>query len=77
MADCCQHSRRAGPAFTGFSSALAYFDSLRTGQLWTNLVQAQRDYFGAHTYQRIDRPGAFHTEWQSPGEQAKSVPVEW
>ena len=60
-----------------FSSALAYFDSLRTGQLWTNLVQAQRDYFGAHTYQRIDRPGAFHTEWQSPGDKVKSVPVEW
>ncbi|NLM39830.1 MAG: NADP-dependent phosphogluconate dehydrogenase [Firmicutes bacterium] len=66
-----------GLPLPAFSSALAYFDSLRTGQLWTNLVQAQRDYFGAHTYQRIDRPGAFHTEWQSPGEQAKSVPVEW
>ena len=48
----------------GFASALAYFDSIRNPYLWTNLVQAQRDYFGAHTYARRDRPGAFHTEWQ-------------
>ncbi|NMA62153.1 MAG: NADP-dependent phosphogluconate dehydrogenase [Firmicutes bacterium] len=48
----------------GFASALAYFDSIRHPYLWTNLVQAQRDYFGAHTYSRRDRPGAFHTQWQ-------------
>jgi len=47
------------------SSALAYFDSLRTAQLPANLIQAQRDYFGAHTYQRVDREGVFHTNWQS------------
>lgn len=45
------------------SSALAYFDAYSTERLPTNLVQAQRDYFGAHTYQRIDKPGVFHTEW--------------
>jgi len=56
-----------------FASALAYFDSLRTSQLWTNLVQAQRDYFGAHTYQRIDRPGTFHTNWQVPGDEVEST----
>ena len=56
----------------GFSSAIAYFDSLRHPRLWTNLVQAQRDYFGAHTYQRIDREGSFHTEWQLSGNVAKS-----
>lgn len=56
----------------GFSSALAYFDSLRHPRLWTNLVQAQRDYFGAHTYQRIDREGSFHTEWQLLGNVATS-----
>ncbi|SDP90207.1 6-phosphogluconate dehydrogenase (decarboxylating) [Litchfieldia salsa] len=46
-----------------FSSALAYFDSYRTETLPANLLQAQRDYFGAHTYQRIDKEGVFHTEW--------------
>lgn len=47
----------------GFASALAYFDSYRTETLPANLLQAQRDYFGAHTYQRLDREGVFHTEW--------------
>ncbi len=47
----------------GFSSALAYYDSYRTETLPANLLQAQRDYFGAHTYQRIDKEGIFHTEW--------------
>ena len=46
-----------------FASALAYFDGYRSPVLWANLIQAQRDYFGAHTYERVDRPGAFHTEW--------------
>jgi len=45
------------------SSALAYFDSYRRDQLPANLIQAQRDYFGAHTYQRTDKEGTFHTEW--------------
>lgn len=46
-----------------FSSALAYFDSYRRERLSANLIQAQRDYFGAHTYKRIDREGVFHTDW--------------
>jgi 6-phosphogluconate dehydrogenase len=46
-----------------FSSALAYFDSYRTERLPANLLQAQRDYFGAHTYQRVDKDGVFHTDW--------------
>ncbi len=46
-----------------FSSALAYFDSYRTSRLPANLIQAQRDYFGAHTYRRVDEDGVFHTEW--------------
>jgi 6-phosphogluconate dehydrogenase len=49
------------PAFT---SALAYFDSYRTAILPANLLQAQRDYFGAHTYRRNDREGVFHTKWE-------------
>jgi 6-phosphogluconate dehydrogenase len=47
----------------GFSASLAYFDSYRSGWLPANLVQAQRDYFGAHTYERIDEKGIFHTQW--------------
>ncbi len=46
-----------------FSTALAYFDSFRRARLPANLLQAQRDYFGAHTYQRVDKDGVFHTEW--------------
>lgn len=45
------------------ASSLAYFDAYRSATLPANLIQAQRDYFGAHTYQRVDRPGAFHTQW--------------
>ncbi len=46
-----------------FASALTYFDSYRTETLPANLIQAQRDYFGAHTYERVDKEGIFHTEW--------------
>lgn len=52
-----------GIAVPSFSSALSYYDSYRTETLPANLIQAQRDYFGAHTYQRIDKEGIFHTEW--------------
>ncbi|CAM2856592.1 phosphogluconate dehydrogenase (NADP(+)-dependent, decarboxylating) [Mycobacterium intermedium] len=47
----------------GFSSALSYYDALRTERLPAALTQAQRDFFGAHTYGRIDEPGKFHTLW--------------
>ncbi len=46
------------------AASLHYFDSYIAGRLPANLVQAQRDYFGAHTYERIDKPGSFHTEWE-------------
>jgi 6-phosphogluconate dehydrogenase len=52
-----------GYPIPAFSSALAYFDSYRRERLPANLIQAQRDYFGAHTYERVDKPGTFHTEW--------------
>jgi 6-phosphogluconate dehydrogenase len=45
------------------SASLAYFDAYRSERLPANLTQAQRDYFGAHTYRRVDKPGVFHTEW--------------
>ena len=54
------------PAYA-FSSALAYFDAFRSARLPANLTQAQRDYFGAHTYQRVDQDGSFHTDWQAEG----------
>jgi 6-phosphogluconate dehydrogenase len=46
-----------------FSAALAYYDGYRSARLPHNLLQAQRDYFGAHTYERIDEEGSFHTDW--------------
>lgn len=57
------YSVQAGIPVPCFSAALAYYDSYRTAVLPANLLQAQRDYFGAHTYQRTDREGIFHTNW--------------
>jgi 6-phosphogluconate dehydrogenase len=56
------------------SASLAYFDSYRTDTLPQNLTQAQRDYFGAHTYQRADRPeaGFVHTDWEKLIEQTST-----
>lgn len=53
----------AGISTPGMSTSLAYFDTYRRGRLPANLVQAQRDYFGAHTYERVDMDGAYHTDW--------------
>ena len=52
-----------GVAVPTLSAAISYFDSYRTANLSANLLQAQRDYFGAHTYERKDRPGHFHYDW--------------
>lgn len=52
-----------GIAVPSFASALAYYDSYRTERLPANLLQAQRDYFGAHTFQRVDKEGSFHYNW--------------
>jgi 6-phosphogluconate dehydrogenase len=57
------HAIHMGYPVAGLMAALSYFDAYRSERLPTNLIQAQRDYFGAHTYQRIDIPGVFHTEW--------------
>jgi 6-phosphogluconate dehydrogenase len=54
---------RLGIPAPGFSTALAYYDGLRAKRLPAALVQGQRDFFGAHTYQRVDMPGTFHTLW--------------
>jgi 6-phosphogluconate dehydrogenase len=53
-----------GVAAPAFMSSLAYYDAYRSARLPANLLQAQRDYFGAHSYQRTDRAGHFHTRWQ-------------
>jgi 6-phosphogluconate dehydrogenase len=48
----------------GLMATLSYFDAYRSAELPANLIQAQRDFFGAHTYERLDAPGAFHTVWE-------------
>jgi 6-phosphogluconate dehydrogenase len=59
-----QTAVRLGIPCLAFSASLAYYDAYRTARLPANLTQAQRDYFGAHTYRRLDKEGSFHTEWQ-------------
>jgi len=70
VGDCLAAWRRvvAGAASNGipapaFSSSLAYYDGIRAERLPAALIQAQRDFFGAHTYRRVDKAGSFHTEW--------------
>jgi len=65
-----------GVAVPAFSASLAYFDSYRSARLPANLLQAQRDFFGAHTYERIDKPGVFHTEWTEPDQKTAEKPTE-
>jgi len=60
-----QTGKELGIPLPAISASLDYFDSYRQEFLPANLIQAQRDYFGAHTYERVDRPGCYHTEWQS------------
>ena len=59
---------QAGVPVPTFSSAISYFDSYRSDRLPANLIQAQRDYFGAHTYERTDREGIFHYDWYGDNE---------
>jgi 6-phosphogluconate dehydrogenase len=60
---------RMGIPTPAFSTALNFYDAYRTGRLPANLLQAQRDYFGAHTYERVDKPRGefFHTNWTGRG----------
>ncbi|MGD0731017.1 MAG: decarboxylating NADP(+)-dependent phosphogluconate dehydrogenase [Terracidiphilus sp.] len=68
------HAVELGVPTPAFSTALAFFDGYRTGRLPANLLQAQRDYFGAHTYERTDRPRGefFHTNWTGRGGRVSS-----
>jgi len=63
-------SNKLGIPVPAFAASLNYFDSYRRDRLPQNLTQAQRDYFGAHTYERTDKPGAFHTEWTPAAEES-------
>src|ERR1700719_3388198 len=65
-----------GVAVAAFSASLAYFDSDRQARLPSNLLQAQRDFFGAHTYERVDKPGVFHTEWIESDYKPAQKPAE-
>src|SRR5499427_4043514 len=65
-----------GVAVPALSASLGYFDSYRSPRLPANLLQAQRDSFGAHTYERIDKPGVFHTEWLESKEKPAEKPAE-
>jgi 6-phosphogluconate dehydrogenase len=62
----------AGIPVPGFSSALAYYDGLRSKRLSAALVQGQRDFFGAHTYRRIDEDGVFHTLWSGDRSEVRA-----
>ncbi len=59
---------QAGIGMAAFASAITYFDSLSTAQSPANLIQAQRDFFGAHTFERNDEEGVFHADWNKVGE---------
>ena len=63
LRDIVSLSAQTGLPTPGFASALSYYDSYRSAKLPANLLQAQRDYFGAHTYKRVDEEGVFHTNW--------------
>jgi len=68
------HAIELGVPTPAFSTALAFFDGYRTARLPANLLQAQRDYFGAHTYERTDKPRGqfFHTNWTGHGGRVSS-----
>jgi 6-phosphogluconate dehydrogenase len=68
------HAVKLGVPTPAFSTALAFFDGYRSGRLPANLLQAQRDYFGAHTYERVDQPRGqfFHTNWTGKGGRVSS-----
>ncbi|MBA3250976.1 MAG: NADP-dependent phosphogluconate dehydrogenase [Geodermatophilaceae bacterium] len=70
-------SALAGIPIPGFASALAYYDGLRAERLPAALIQGQRDFFGAHTYRRVDRAGSFHTLWSGDRSETGGEASEW
>ena len=70
----CRRPSKHGVPTPAFSTALAFYDGYRTERLPANLLQAQRDFFGAHTYERVDKPRGkfFHTNWTGRGGSVSS-----
>jgi 6-phosphogluconate dehydrogenase len=68
------HSSLAGIPNPAFASSLSYFDGLRAKRLPAALIQGQRDFFGAHTYKRVDMPGVFHTLWSADRSEIETTP---
>jgi 6-phosphogluconate dehydrogenase len=68
------HSSLAGIPVPAFASSLSYYDGLRSPRLPAALVQGQRDFFGAHTYKRVDLPGTFHTLWSGDRSEVEQDP---
>ena len=68
------HSSLAGIPNPAFASSLSYYDGLRAERLPAALVQGQRDFFGAHTYKRVDREGVFHTLWSGDRSEIETTP---
>ena len=64
----------AGIPTPGFGAALAYYDGLRSERLPAALIQGQRDFFGAHTYHRVDKEGTFHTLWSGDRTEIEAEP---
>jgi 6-phosphogluconate dehydrogenase len=62
--DCISTGIQAQVPLPALSASVSYFDLYKSGWLPVNLIQAQRDYFGAHTYERTDKEGTFHTDWK-------------
>jgi 6-phosphogluconate dehydrogenase len=62
----------AGIAIPAFASSLAYYDGYRRARGPASLIQGLRDYFGAHTYHRVDREGAYHTRWAQDGAEVRT-----
>jgi 6-phosphogluconate dehydrogenase len=65
----------AGIPVPAFTAAVGYYDSYRQERSPANLIQALRDYFGAHTYRRIDKEGNFHVRWSQDGEEVQASPA--
>jgi 6-phosphogluconate dehydrogenase len=66
------HAVEQGIAVPAFSSSLAYYDGYRRERGPANLIQGQRDFFGAHTYRRVDKEGSFHTRWSQDGSEVQT-----
>ena len=63
---------KSGVPMPGLMASLSYFDAYRSAWLPANLIQAQRDFFGSHSYERIDAEGTFHTEWEKSANEKES-----